>query len=1519
MSVFDIGINDVSDQDRAIKDKLASKDGHIAALTTQLSRQNEQMKELKEAFNENLRKNQLMWTKLAGQTTRVVELENNLKAQATSLSNEKMASQNAGASLAAANATIKQREFDARELEVKLDQLSRLSDEHKSRADKLAKDKTSLEARVRELNATFHQSTSALPPTTPGRPRIARSRSRSSSPSRGKIIALERELNDLRAIVQQKEADAELANEKASRAQDEQIRVGNEKTALERRMARELGELKATLDEKEDEMRGYAMASEDFSRREKELEDRIDEDEDRHQRLVRDLERELTTAKKEAEKQKSAASNAEARQIELVAEREQALEKLDIAHRQSTSTETTPHADNETTQHIERLLAATERLRSERDALEVERKTLLERLEFSQMESKFSLEALNAELAAALTGTEDVTTLRTEHSTRYRDSLTQKDAEIRRLGIAFGASALIIQHLDSSAAQLTSLALNASSSYTEAQAQLTKAHSEHSELNHKLQQAEFNSVLNVEYLKEHSRENDELRGQLEAKDAELEHASTEVKAAEEAQEFYRKLYDDAESQRSSLALEVTNLTNELSTAKEDLKAAESRYTALQFHQFDSMSKTDGMRMLQNELVEERARVERRDNHMRLLQNDIGRMETTMALQDERLNEMTSELEAMAAAKDAMVDDCADARDARDSALSRLEEMEVVMETRAEERDRAVEGLVKVVVRTVGSARERLRVERVQATHAKQALASLEKEHRMALEMAQGARAHSGATEEVAEEARQTMIALAVSQIGLSRAFKSIQEITLETDALQHEVMAQRDDMDQDAMVSESLTQQLEAIQVQATAAALDFSTRTSELEQYIQTLQQTISDNQARHNPSVEELDHSKEQLSATLQATKRSLAESSSDEDINCLREQYTTQLAEARAQISESERVLAQLRTCHAATEDELQKALEDAKNAREELDTGVAQSLRDAASHQERQEEILLLRDELAIAQSKQEAAEIALEDSKSSLDRLETELDSLKEIHKGSLAQITQEHAAVRQELEGKVAELQSQLDDRTHDLDIATQESERLSRRLEAEVSSRNADKEHHQKRLEAANSQRKEAETALAQLQEEIESTRVELQHSAVELGHLQQEKITLQQEITTLEAEVQKSISLKRYLESQVKESEGKVTAHVVELEQVRADLARSEKACNAAEVNLSLQGAQHKRETSDLNRQLAALRSQPNLQSALAELEERNDEMEELLKKKCVEIEENDDRALEANLWDVRMLKENKKLTTKVESLTRKVQTLQTKLAAAKASIPVPLEAPQAITPPQPPVQSSSSGSRIADRARSVTVTGVLSSSEVPPVPPLPAFLSSAPSNAQSPASRTPLHRAVSGPSSLVRPKTPERTVAPHPPVFKARTPEPRMTSSSPPESSSSSSIGKKRRAPDDFEACEGLPPQGFTVDSLPSQEHNNHITATTATPRTRRMLSGLQSGFTPVRNNARPIVSPKRLMTMKGSRSSPVIADVTNSPRGQSSKTKRSWLGKIRGASSQATSNQTDTRARLKREAS
>lgn len=242
--------------------------------------------------------------------------------------------------------------------------------------------------------------------------------------------------------------------------------------------------------------------------------------------------------------------------------------------------------------------------------------------------------------------------------------------------------------------------------------------------------------------------------------------------------------------------------------------------------------------------------------------------------------------------------------------------------------------------------------------------------------------------------------------------------------------------------------------------------------------------------------------------------------------------------------------------------------------------------------------------------------------------------------------------------------------------------------------------------------------------------------------------------------------------------------------------------------------------------------------------------------------------------------MLKEKKKLTTKVESLTRKVQGLQTKLAATKDLVP------------------------IGNIQKVVSPSNMPSSSFIPPVPPIPT------QETRTPTSRPMLNRVVSGPASLSRPKTPERRLV-QPTVFKVKTPEKSaplfIVPDATPLSSSSSSIGKKRARPDEFDAV-SVPVRALYADE--QQEREN------ATPRLRRALDSVQmhAGFTPVRHTSTRTVqgaSPGRRVTTGAAG----ISDMTNSPltiANQSTKAgKRSWLGKIRGVSSQTGSRTPSSR--------
>lgn len=247
-------------------------------------------------------------------------------------------------------------------------------------------------------------------------------------------------------------------------------------------------------------------------------------------------------------------------------------------------------------------------------------------------------------------------------------------------------------------------------------------------------------------------------------------------------------------------------------------------------------------------------------------------------------------------------------------------------------------------------------------------------------------------------------------------------------------------------------------------------------------------------------------------------------------------------------------------------------------------------------------------------------------------------------------------------------------------------------------------------------------------------------------------------------------------------------------------------------------------------------------------------------------------------------RMLKDKNKLSNKVESLTRRVQALQAKLASAKESTPTTTE--RKVFPP-------SSNVSISD-----TIAPIPRERVVPPVPQVDSIHALPRPNA--------VNRVVSVPTSDLRPRTPERR--PPPTVFKARTPEKRSPAhttafggvvDNTPVTSGEVSIGKKRARPEDFDNV-NVPVQALYAESRHDQENS--------VPRLRRALQSAHTGFTPKRTiNGAPSPGRRNTTGKEGG-----LSDTTNSPRSMKSaaakSSKRSWLGRIRGVSSQANSDRT-----------
>ncbi|KAJ7597437.1 hypothetical protein C8J56DRAFT_319481 [Mycena floridula] len=1446
MSVFSIGANDPTEEQQAFKKQLSTQDSRIAAQQNQILKQAAELEEIKSTLNDAL-------YKLHHETTRALSLEKDLSRCTDDLNKEKMLCQNKDTSLIAANQKLRIKELETRDLEATLDSMSHQSDQRNSNGNKLQKEKGVLEARVRELEAELRLLSSA--PVTPGRQRTP-ARGRSSSLSNLRITSLETELTTLRASLAQKEAELHAKDLKLTAIHGNLVQVENEKTAIGRESQRELKIVRDLLEEKDEELQ-YLRNASGGGEREEELLKRIEEDEAKISALEamledsQDVKALKSKLKWTEDKLEEEINNAESRDVELVRQKEEALDELEEAHariasmtclvrdrdasiraleqavteRQSTQDDSESSTDSVV--HIERLLTAIQRLRNERD-------NLVRDVQFLESEHRFTVEALEAKVSksaehdeATATATVDIQT-QPLHSQLEAANKTIDNYRAQSQGLArrFLASAVIIQRLESSVQSVPD--------------ESAAENPQHLLLAEKLNAAETKLGITIQCLEEATDERNNLMSRLDLLERDGAEELEEVKLAyRELQDVVKTLedrladasksFEEVESERNSLSLQLTNLTNELSTANRELEDAEGRYSTLQFHQLSHMTSTEATRTLRNQLEEMELRVARRTEQIGIHQHDIRRMETNLRLQEERLTEMTAEMETLAAQKAAMVEDCADAREARDDALTRMENMELdveVMEGRLQETEAALQAMVQALLETVVESKQGMRDSNADTLRLTSQLDELTVRYEETCQLLQNRVADvdelRARLEAAGSDARHVAVALAVSQLDLKGNIASSQAVDSVRLDLEKQLVVLQSHLDIQCAETQSMMTQLNNLRSESAKSTTGLETRLEEREHFITELE-------AQHQSIVDSLQHR--------------LNQSADGEELVKLQMQHIEEIGRYKSLQEEALMTADESKARYASLETDYQQILSESSQLKLTLEAHGRSEIDQAQIREEQAKEIVKLRTETERLDGECQAARKSLQELEDA--RLKTATDH---------AEALQQQLSRIQHLDDMVTELESELRNEHQQSEGLVHEVDGLREQLQLEVDER-ARAEAQSEELKSLLARGNSTES---QLNEDLSILRAQLDQANGELDLLQEEKTTLQQNVTALEAEYQRSVSLTRYLERQVKDSELQTTQLSADLERCRLDLARVQRSSNTAEVNLGLLGAQHKREMSQLQRELDSLKSRPNLEQAVDELRERNEEMEELLRVKCREIEDNDDRALE-------MLKENKKLIGRLDILNRKVQNLQAKLVAVKATAPVKA------SPEPSPVDTGVGFSR----PRSNTLASV------------PAMQPSA-----TPINR---NRMVSGPSSLPRPKTPERKLA----VFKARSPEKKPIVDSP----VTPIAGKKRPAPDEFD---DIPSQAFTVDCAPSDTPDSG-----STPRVRNVLSSIQSGFTPTRN--RLLSSPKRGDFARSSfmpelpQNLPTTPQIVVTPADKP--TKRSWLGKIRGNSTtQATTRRT-----------
>jgi chromosome segregation ATPase len=333
--------------------------------------------------------------------------------------------------------------------------------------------------------------------------------------------------------------------------------------------------------------------------------------------------------------------------------------------------------------NLERLLVSIDRIRGERD--EVKRQ-----LEFLEMEHKFTQQQLDQERSRAqLDQSRSVDAL---HSTTSRNIHHLRT--IRRLERRADAFVAIFNHAQTQrdSSESTAQTLIEQLDHLrekhihdvqglQAEAQqfredLGHAHEELDDTREALAQAQQDLDESMCSLEEVTTQRRELNLRLYDAQGDLTDGHSFIKELELQLEATQQELAGVVSERDSLRVHAGNLDQEVGAIKAELAEAEQRYSMLQAQQLATMSAEALPKRLKAQLQELEERLARRTKEKENLVHDVKRLETNMRLQEERLGEITAELETAQMENKAMVEDCETTRESRDDALRRVDDLEV---------------------------------------------------------------------------------------------------------------------------------------------------------------------------------------------------------------------------------------------------------------------------------------------------------------------------------------------------------------------------------------------------------------------------------------------------------------------------------------------------------------------------------------------------------------------------------------------------------------------------------------------------------------------------------------------------------------------------------------------------------------------------------------------------------------------------------------------------------------------------
>ena len=820
------------------------------------------------------------------------------------------------------------------------------------------------------------------------------------------------------------------------------------------------------------------------------------------------------------------------------------------------------------------MLATIDRLRSERDDIR-------RGLEFLEAESKFAEKDLRSQLEKSQTQLNGLRSAATAASIPLPPSpgsssldngsgrqVANQSTHLSRVAIG---SAILVRHLDSERSQDLEELERLSTQFSCVQSQYDElvvvSEGYQEALLHKEQ-----SIRGLEALVGQTRTelavSEATQAQLQVRVRELSDASLRARGEQahlqssleqgEAQiaEVERALRG-VESERDSLSNQVLALNDELKCAQEELVQAGNRYADLQTRQFSSMTSDQRVNVFKDQIQEYKERVERRNEQIGIHQHDIKRLEANQRLQEERIGELTTELESANAEKQSMIEDCAEAREARDMAMRRVEDLEEDLENmevkfHGLERQRIDEtsSLVSVWASSVARARSwnasichDLRnahlqnqsiMDQLQLSMSQQSQIAAASED-ASLRLINAQQDHRLAQ----NEARQAIMALAVVQSGLVHVRNSKAE---KDNNLQGQLHMVRQELGARMVEIGHLQRRLEATMSQHDQYKSSSAVQTSrlvELENRISELgrQKSAFEGQCVHlqqevnvyKVRVEELTEQTAERTRTLEGQLASV------------QDQYASQLESLQSRLEIVLEELDDSRTARTNSDalhvTEVEKLNKEKRSIIERLDACLAE-LDEARKASSQSEELRILQEKLEVAETELQNVRVAKEELQTAQTGLLEEARATEEAAEARISELQTSMKAIEESLEEsrmlhaeEIANLQQSLEDRDSTLerlrDDLANERARHSESATASAQQHNALMDRH--------------EEAQTKLHETIHTVQNQLRETETMLKAVQEERVTLEQENTDLASAKQRLSSKVYYVESQLSERFGR------------------------------------------------------------------------------------------------------------------------------------------------------------------------------------------------------------------------------------------------------------------------------------------------------------------------------------------------------------------------------------------